>query len=121
MVRAFCSYCRRLGAQAGLAAFVRDGAFCRYAPNRLRFSQYGESFLLLLQAARRASRPRRFVTRWCFLLLRSKPLESVIALSFLLRLLQATPSQHAKTVRRVPRCSPHSRDFAGGVRFRKRL
>jgi len=37
----------------------------------LKVSQYGESLLLLLQAARRASRPRRFVTRWCFLSLRS--------------------------------------------------
>jgi hypothetical protein len=42
-----------------------------------------------LQAARRATRPRRFVTRWCFLSLRSKPLESVITLEFLIRLLHA--------------------------------
>jgi hypothetical protein len=36
---------------------------CRFAPNRSSILPYGNFLLLLMQAARRASRPRRFVPK----------------------------------------------------------
>jgi hypothetical protein len=68
----------------GLAAHSASLLSLRSKP--LEISQYGEGLLLLLQAARRARRPRRLVMPWVSSSLRSEPPKSVITL---LRLLHA--------------------------------